>query len=230
MYGGSGTWPSASTSVVDVARRLGPEPDRPAAVEVALEHLGHQHAGVALEPHERARLQLLPGVHQGLCHTRLGSADPAIRAIEPARVRRRAQQQALDGAAARHAAAEQPRGEHARVVDDEQIARAQQRREIADGAVPARAGDAVEHQEPRGAARRGLLRDQLVRKVEVEIAKRSWNNSRLANRSLSVYNRDRRYLMSEEEPRARPAVERCRGGSPPSSQAKHPRRSSSGRP
>ena len=51
---------------------------------------------------------------------------PALARFGPSSVRHSrpvdGDQQALDGAAARHAAAEQPRRKHARVVDDEQIA------------------------------------------------------------------------------------------------------------
>jgi len=65
--------------------------------------------------------------------------------------------------------AEQTRGEYARVVDDEEIARTQPRRKIRDTAVMTRSGIAVEYQKPRGAARRGILRYQLIRKVEHEV-------------------------------------------------------------
>jgi len=65
--------------------------------------------------------------------------------------------------------AEQTRGEHARVVDGEEITGAEDRREIRDGRMTDRAGPAVEDEQPRCAARRRILRDQLVGKLEIEI-------------------------------------------------------------
>ena len=65
--------------------------------------------------------------------------------------------------------AEQARGEHAGVIDDEQVASAQVAREIADDAVVQRTGRAFQHEQPRCAARSRLLRDQIFREVEVEV-------------------------------------------------------------
>ena len=80
-------------------------------------------------------------------------------------------QEAFDGAAAGVAAAEEPRREDASVVDDEEVAGAQQFRQRADIRVRNRAGGAVEMQQARAAAgRRRLLRDQFRGKVEVEVA------------------------------------------------------------
>jgi hypothetical protein len=85
-------------------------------------------------------------------------------AVEPG------QQQALDRAAGGYAMAEQSGRKYAGVVDDEQIARPQQIRQIGDASVPKLMTLAVDQQEPSGFAvisRR--LRDQLGRKVEIKI-------------------------------------------------------------
>ena len=71
------------------------------------------------------------------------------------------QQQALDSAAARHAVAEQARGEDTGVFRDEQIACAQEAWQIADVGVSDAAVRAIEHQEPRRSARGCRLRDKL---------------------------------------------------------------------
>ncbi len=51
---------------IDVAAGLGPQTDRPAPLEVTLEHLPHQHARRPLEPDHGSGLELLAGVHEGL--------------------------------------------------------------------------------------------------------------------------------------------------------------------
>src|SRR4051812_32035259 len=80
-------------------------------------------------------------------------------------------QQAFDRAAAGIAAAEQARGEDSGVVDDDQIAGAEELGQRADLRMRDRTGLAVEVQQARAAARRRrLLRDQFRRKVEVEVA------------------------------------------------------------
>ena len=68
-----------------------------------------------VEHHPRAGLQLLAGMHERV----------------PVRVVHALEQQTLDRAAARVAAPDQPRRKHARVVDDEQVAGAEQLRQIA---------------------------------------------------------------------------------------------------
>ena len=113
MYGGSGTWPMASTaSMTDPAS--GREPNPAAPEELPLEHLPVQRGCAALEDHRGPGLQLLPGMHQRVPDFRAGRVTRAIDAR---------QEQALDGAAGRHAPSEQPRGKHAGVVDDNQVAR-----------------------------------------------------------------------------------------------------------
>ena len=64
---------------------------------------------------------------------------------------------------------QQPRGKDARVVDDEDIARSQDRREVGNCAVFKRSGAAIEGQEAGLTARRRRLGDQVVWKCEVEL-------------------------------------------------------------
>ena len=65
----------------------------------------------------------------------------------------------------------QPRGEYACVVDDEQIAPSQMRRQPIERRMLRLPGRAVEDDEPRAAALgRRMLRDQLLGKLEVEVA------------------------------------------------------------
>jgi hypothetical protein len=79
-------------------------------------------------------------------------------------------QQALDCAAARHPATEQPCRKHAGVVDDDEIAGAQESGKRGDVGVDNGPAVAIESQQARRAAvRRRLLRDQFGRKVEVEL-------------------------------------------------------------
>jgi hypothetical protein len=65
---------------------------------------------------------------------------------------------------------EQPRRNHAAVVEHQQIARPQHLREIAKQPILPLARSAVEREHPRPRAlRRRLLRDQFFRKFEMEI-------------------------------------------------------------
>src|SRR5581483_3019953 len=68
----------------------------------------------------------------------------------------------------RATAREEPRRQHARVVDDEEIAGPQDRRQVAHAAVALLAWG-VEHQQSALAARQRLLRDELVGQLEVEV-------------------------------------------------------------
>jgi hypothetical protein len=131
-----------------------PETNRPTAKHAMFQHLAMKLTPLSLEPHARTDPQLLPRMHQGI---------PPF-AVEPG------QQQALDRAAGGYAMAEQSGRKYAGVVDDEQIARPQQIRQIGDASVPKLMTLAVDQQEPSGFAvisRR--LRDQLGRKVEIKI-------------------------------------------------------------
>jgi hypothetical protein len=78
-------------------------------------------------------------------------------------------QQALDRAATRLAAAEQSCGEYFRIVHDQHIAWLQQRGQVRHHAIPDFVAVPRYHHEPRGPARRRLLRDQVVRQIEVEL-------------------------------------------------------------
>jgi hypothetical protein len=80
------------------------------------------------------------------------------------------QQQALDSAAARHAGAEQTRGKHLGVVDDEQVALAKKFRELGDARVfdPARILVKDEKFRRPALGRRGL-RDESGRQIEREV-------------------------------------------------------------
>ena len=63
-----------------------------------------------------------------------------------------------------------PRRDHARVVDDEAVARAQQIRELGKHVVFQASAGAVDHEEPRCVPRwGGRLRDQLGRQIVVEL-------------------------------------------------------------
>ena len=81
----------------------------------------------------------------------------------------RPHEEQLEPAAARTPAVD-PRGNHPRVVQHEEIAGAEQLRKLADGAMPAGAREAIEHEQPGIAALRGrLLRHQLRRQHVVEV-------------------------------------------------------------
>ncbi len=110
---------------------------------------------LSVEDHPGARLELLSGVDKRL----------------PVLVAAAAQEQAFDGAAARHAPAEQSSRKHARVVDHQEVAGREvigQRRETAVCDV---AGRAIQVEEPRRAPIGGrFLGDQFGRQLEVEVA------------------------------------------------------------
>jgi hypothetical protein len=73
-------------------------------------------------------------------------------------------QQTLGGAAPRQSSSQQPRSEHARVVDDEQVACAEQRWQFEETAIVERAGRPIDDQQTRKPPLvRRLLRNQLVR-------------------------------------------------------------------
>ena len=105
MYGGSGMCPMASTTSATLPPCVGQSRIGAAAECVLCEHFGFELGRRLAEPGARARLHLLPGMHQHV----------------PSIVVDLAQQQALDVTAAGLATAEQPRRHDARVVDDEQV-------------------------------------------------------------------------------------------------------------
>ena len=74
------------------------------------------------------------------------------------------------GAATGEPLSNQSRREHARVVDDQEIPRAKQRRQLGEAPMLHALARAVEHHQPAAAAfRRRLLGDQFVRKIEVKV-------------------------------------------------------------
>jgi hypothetical protein len=111
------------------------------------------------EQHLCTRLQLLSGMNE-----RIPSRfDPGV-------IREIGEQQAFDGASARHPNAEEPGWKDFRVVHHEQIAFAQKPGKLLHMAVLDLAGVTTEDQQARRAALGcGRLRDQLVGQIEVEI-------------------------------------------------------------
>jgi hypothetical protein len=123
-------------------------------VKVLLEDLGAEFEAITLEDDPGPGMQFLPRVHQGFPSIGLQATD----------------QQALDGAARRIAAAEQPRGKHPGVVDDEEVTPVE---EVGQGAHAGvgddGAGRAIENEQPRRLTVGGrLLRDALGWEMEVE--------------------------------------------------------------
>ncbi len=149
MYGGSGTWPIASMRGVETRGTLDLQPQQTPAEVAALEHDGvdadARRAGDVLKEDAGTGLELLARVHE-----RLPLAPASGLLVE---------EQSLDGPAARHAPAEQPRREHPAVVGDEQVAAIEQPWQIGHGRLVPGAGRAANDEQPRGAARSRLLRD-----------------------------------------------------------------------
>ena len=160
MYGGSGTWPSASTASATVRPGGRPQPHAPAAVKPPLQDLALERRAIALEHHARAGLQLLAGMHERV---------PLFRAGRPSTGR--------PVPISRHSTAPplgtrrpmQPGGKHLGVVHDQQVAGAQEFGDAAENGVRDGAGRAIEHEQAAGATRRRLLRDLVARQLEVEI-------------------------------------------------------------
>jgi hypothetical protein len=123
-------------------------------VEVLLDDLGAKRSARALEHDLRSGVQLLARVHQRLPPVGVRTAD----------------QQAFDGTARGVAAAEQPGWEDPGVVENEEVALAEELGQGADAGVGEDgAGRAVEHEKPRRLALgRGLLRNLVGREVKIE--------------------------------------------------------------
>ena len=139
---------------VDVSAGVAPQADGPATVKVLLEHLGTELESITPEDDPGPGMQLLPRVHQGLPSIGLQAPD----------------QQALDGAARRIAASEQPRGKHLGIVDDEEVAPAEKVGKGAHAGVgDDGAGRAIEDEQPRRLTVGGrLLRDALGWEMKIE--------------------------------------------------------------
>ena len=130
MYGGSGMCPSASTSASTSpppsaqSRMCGGRGNAARAPRAISTPAGPSNRT------QRAGLQLLAGMHRA--RPQRGRRDRCRSSRDGADRLRWSEQQALDRAAARHAVPEQASGEDARVVDDQQIAGAQDRRQLRD--------------------------------------------------------------------------------------------------
>jgi hypothetical protein len=124
-------------------------------VKVASQNLGLERPSVTFEDHSRARLESLTGVHE----RRPGVWSPG-----------RAQQQALGSATSREAPADQPRWKDASVVDDDQIARLEERRQIGKRVMRDATRRPAQAQETRSTSfSRRLLRDEIGGEIEVEL-------------------------------------------------------------
>ncbi len=156
---------------------VGPEAHDPTAERSALQNLSVQDVD-SVEHHPRARLQFLPGVNQRFPDLRqqttsgAGSGEALSAGCCPARsgpserISRNSTPPPLG-----NTAADQPRRKHPRVVDDDEIAGAEELGNRGDLRMDDRSGGTIETQQARRAAlRRRLLRDQFRGKVEIELA------------------------------------------------------------
>jgi hypothetical protein len=149
---------------VDARAIVGPEGHEPASEEAPFENLPVQGVN-SFKHHPRPRFQFLPRMDERL------PDDSRPRGRRGVRPRHRAHEQALHRPAARDAAPQQPRREHAGVVDDQEIAGAQEIGQRGNARVGQRAAGAVGHQQTRaGAVRRRFLRDEIGWEIEVEVA------------------------------------------------------------
>ena len=135
-------------------RVLGPGAAEYLGIEAALRVSGHRRLDTAREAHALPALRRLAGaqVHQ---HLVTGQHALDQRLDLPAG--------GLD--------AEQPRLDHAGVVEDQQVAGVQQRRQVAEHPIDRRRAGTVEQPRPAAFGRR-MLRNQLGRQVEIEVGKR----------------------------------------------------------
>jgi len=108
------------------------EADQPVAPLAYLHHLGLE--GAVPEGQPRPRLQLAAGAHQALPHL-----------VPPVD-----EQQHLHRAAGGLPMAQQPGGQHPRVVEHQAVPRAQEGRQIKKMHVPGGSGLLVQHQQPGG--------------------------------------------------------------------------------
>ena len=154
MYGGSGTWPSASIASSTLARvplhsRMVRRPwKRRSRISACRTCVSLRNS--TAEP----ELSFWPG-----CTSASHRSSSTFR-----------QQQALDGAAARHAFAEEPRGKHLRIVEHQQIAVPEQIGQARDARVLERRGASSKHEQLRRAPGSGGLRDEAMREIEIEVS------------------------------------------------------------
>src|SRR5690606_13628274 len=155
--GGQGDVPQPVDRLVGRPGPLGFERDDTPAEEEPTVHGGPDaHAGSAigiLEHEPRARLELLSRVHERL-------PAPVIEALE---------EQAFGRAAAWIAPADEPRRKNPGVVADDAVTGLEERRQVVHRDLAKRRIATRDQQHARAAARPGLLRDELIGQVEVEI-------------------------------------------------------------
>ena len=134
---------------------VSPQANRPAAVEVHPHDFRIQAVLAGSEQHPRTFPKSLARMHEG---------HPFIA------VPGRAHEEAFRRPATGQALTDEPRRKDARVVDHEQVAGPQQRRQVGELVMPHISARAVECEQPRGAPLyRGILGNQLVGQVEVEV-------------------------------------------------------------
>ena len=122
---------------------LGPETNDSASVELLLEHLAVDRVN-SFKRDPRSLVQFLPRMHQSF--PEFGKRVPRISGSQSSH------QEALHGAARRHAVSEQARGKHARVVDDDEVARAQEVGQRTDCGMRDGSAVAAKVQQPRSRA------------------------------------------------------------------------------
>ena len=145
--------------LLDGRTPVGPEAHHTTTERSSIENLAAQRV-CGIEEHARTWLEFLPRADQRL---------PQFAAIDGIALTR--DKQTLDAATTGIAVAEQPRRNDARVVDDEQVTRAQLLRQGCDGMVGCLAGGTIETQQARRPANSGrLLRDQIIGEFEIEVA------------------------------------------------------------
>ena len=180
----------------DVDASVGPQAYRPAALKVSGEDLAVQPCAEAFEHDPGPRLQLLAGMHQcfpphrhpsaTLLNSRLLNTQlPASRHPPGCLVanggchvgrpeswsRELANQQAFNSPAAWKAMPQQARRKHFRIVQNQKIAVAQVLGKVREDRVLDLPAVSMQHQQARIAPLGGrLLRNQLIGKVEVEVA------------------------------------------------------------
>ena len=144
------------TMPLEQRQRIGPEaqPEQAAVRTVAADHLDLEAlATVVTEPQPTARARRLAGAHVGQCLVRGVGQQPL--------------DQHLDRTAALLVTMK-TRLDHARVVEDEQVTRVEQLRQLGEDMVDS--GQAPRVEQARRAALRGrMLRDQLGRQIEIEV-------------------------------------------------------------
>src|SRR6476659_1043029 len=124
--------PDRVDSGVDLRPILRPEPYRPPAEELTRHNFAMQ-PDAALEHEPCSWFQFLARVHERIPFPNILPRRRAIGISKP-------DEEALDRTAARHAMADQSRGEHARVVDNQEIARNEQLWQLTDVRVSDGAG------------------------------------------------------------------------------------------